>query len=65
MDFTRISKTPVLFENHFCTPALDRFSRFTDRPLVHEKLPGKNGKPAIGSLAMEGGGSGRNPANWQ
>jgi hypothetical protein len=29
-------------------------------PLVHEKLPGKNGEDAIGSPGVVGGGSGQN-----
>jgi hypothetical protein len=60
--FTRISKTQVLFEIPFCTPAPDRFSRFTDKSLVHEKLPGINSNLAIGSLGPMGAAARRNPA---
>jgi hypothetical protein len=53
-DFTRINTTQVLFKIHFCTSAPDRFSGFTDKSLVHEKLPGINSYLAIGSLGPMG-----------
>jgi hypothetical protein len=64
-EFTRISKTHVLFEMGFCTGAPGKLFRFTPMPLVCVKLPGKKEGGAIGFLSMEGGGSGRNPANWR
>jgi hypothetical protein len=64
-EFTRISKTHVLFEMGFCTEVPGKLFRFTSMPVVRVKLPVKKEGGAIGSLAMEGGGSGRNPANWR
>jgi hypothetical protein len=63
MDFTKNSKLTLLFDMRFCTRVPGKFFRFTPMPLVYVKLHGKKERDAIWSSAMEGGGSGRNPAN--
>jgi hypothetical protein len=55
----------LLLENRFCTRVPGKFQILTNTPLVYENLPGKNGEPAIGSLAMADGGYGQNPARWR
>jgi hypothetical protein len=49
-EFTRISKTHVLFENLSFAQAPGKFFSFTLMPLVRAKLPGKKWRDAIGSL---------------
>jgi hypothetical protein len=60
MDFQSFSKSHLLFENPTCTQAPGTFLSITDRPLVHEKDPGKKEGDAMRSLGMEGGAARRN-----
>jgi hypothetical protein len=57
MDFTKISKLTLLFEMRFCTRVPGKFLILAPMPLVCVNLPGKKERDAIGSSAMEGGGS--------
>jgi hypothetical protein len=56
MQFTKISKSTFLLKSQFCGPAPETFWHFTDKPLVHTKLPKQNPGHAIGSFAVASGG---------
>jgi hypothetical protein len=63
MHFTRISKSYLLLEIHFCDQAPDSFRFLTNRSLFCTQDRRKNGEDAIGSSGAADSGSGQNPAS--
>jgi hypothetical protein len=56
--FYKFLQTTNTIEDSFRTEVPGKLFRFTPRPLVHVKLPGKSWTLAIGSLGMVAGGAG-------